>query len=72
MVTHTLLVTHPSYWSHTHPAGHTRILLYGHTPILLVTHPSFWSYTHPTVIFVELIQSSLCKVDPRTERVKYL
>ena len=55
-----LLVTHPSYWSHTHPTGHTPILLVthpsywshihppGHTPILLVTHPSYWSHTHPT------------------------
>ena len=28
--------------------------------------------SHLFVIFVELIQSSLFKVDPRTERVKYL
>ena len=28
--------------------------------------------SHLFIIFVELIQSSLSKVDPRTERVEYL
>ena len=49
-----LLVTHPSYWSHTtillvtdlsylshiHPTGHT--------PVLLVTHHLYWLHTNPT------------------------
>ena len=55
-----LMVTHSSYWSLTHPTGHTPILLVthpsfwshtqstDHTSILLVTHPSYWSHTHPT------------------------
>ena len=54
------MVTHLSYWSHTHPTGPTPILLVthlsywsqthptGHTPILMVTHLSYWSQTHPT------------------------
>ena len=48
-----LLVTHESYWSHTHSTGHTPTLLVtphhtAHTPIILITYTSYWSYTHPT------------------------
>ena len=66
-----LLVTYPSYWSHTHHSGHTSILLVRHpfhwsrmlTRILLVTHthptchthPSYWSHTHPTSLLLILL-----------------
>ena len=44
-----LMVTHPSYWSHTYiPNGHTPHPSYMSHTILMVTRPSNWSHTHHT------------------------